>query len=53
MSTSTLIFVVLIFLGVAALPVWKYSKVWGGGYTPSIFVSVMLAAHVYTIMFVK
>ncbi|MBL8520415.1 MAG: DUF3309 domain-containing protein [Betaproteobacteria bacterium] len=53
MSASTAIFVALFTLAIAVLPTWKYSKVWGGGYTPSIFCSMMLAAHLYTVMFVK
>lgn len=53
MSASTIIFIVLIFLIVASLPMWKHSKMWGGGYTPSIFVGLMLAAHMYTVLFTK
>jgi hypothetical protein len=45
--TSTIITVVLIAILIAALPIWTYSKPFG--YTPTIWVSVMLAAHFYTI----
>lgn len=45
--TSTIITVVLIVILIAALPIWKYSKPFG--YTPTIWVSVMLAAHFYTV----
>ena len=44
---STVITVVLIALLIAALPMWKYSKPFG--YTPTIWVVVILAAHFYTI----
>ena len=53
MSSSVLITVVLIVLLIAAQPFWKYSRMWGGGYTPVIFVGAILAAHMYTIMFTK
>ena len=43
---STIITVVLIGILIAALPMWKYSKPFG--YTPTIWVGVMLAAHFYT-----
>ena len=45
--TSTIITVVLIAILIAALPIWKFSKPFG--YTPTIWVSVMLAAHFYSI----
>jgi len=45
--TSTLITVVLIVILIAALPMWKYSKPFG--YTPTIWVGVILAAHFYTV----
>ena len=45
MSISTMIFIGLIVLVVAVLPMWNYSKMWGRGYTPSVFVGLMLAAH--------
>ena len=51
MSVSTIIFVVLIVLLLAAIPIWKHSKVWG--YTPSIWIVLMLAAHTYTIITAK
>jgi hypothetical protein len=53
MGPSSIIFIVLVVLIIAALPAWKYSKNWGGGYAPSIFISAMLAAHIYTIIFAK
>lgn len=46
--TSTIITVVLISILIAALPMWKYSKPFG--YTPTIWVGVMLAAHFYSIL---
>ena len=46
--TSTIITVVLIVFLIAALPMWKYSKPFG--YTPTIWVGVILAAHFYTIL---
>lgn len=45
--SATIITVVLIVILVAALPMWKYSKPFG--YTPTIWVGVILAAHFYTI----
>ncbi|MBL8513277.1 MAG: DUF3309 family protein [Betaproteobacteria bacterium] len=53
MSASTAIFAALIIAAIAVLPTWKYSRLWGGGYTPSIFCSLMLCAHIYTVVFVK
>jgi Protein of unknown function (DUF3309) len=53
MGSSTAIFVALILGAIAFLPNWKYSKMWGGGYTPSVFISLMLAAHLYTVIFAK
>ena len=53
MSSSTLIFIVLLVLIVATLPLWKYSKMWGSGYTPSVFLGIILAAHMYTVLFSK
>ena len=53
MSASTIIFVALIALIIASLPIWKHSKMWGQGYTPSIFLGFVLAAHIYTILFAK
>ena len=44
---STMILVALLVLLVAALPIWKHSKVWG--YTPSVWLGLMLAAHMYTV----
>ena len=51
MGSSALIFVVLVLLIVAMLPAWKHSYLWGGGYAPSIFIAVILAAHTYTMVF--
>jgi hypothetical protein len=53
MGSSFLISIVLVTLFIAALPVWKYSRIWGGGYTPCGFLGFIIAAHVYTMMFVK
>lgn len=44
---STVITVVLIVILIAALPLWKYSKAFG--YTPTIWVGAILAAHFYTV----
>ena len=46
--TSTVITVVLIAILIAALPMWKFSKPFG--YTPTIWIGVMLIAHFYSIM---
>ncbi|MEO8103930.1 MAG: DUF3309 family protein [Betaproteobacteria bacterium] len=46
--TSTIITVVLLAILVAALPIWKFSKPFG--YTPTIWVGAMLAAHFYSVM---
>ena len=48
MKTATIILIALIVLLAAALPIWKHSKVWG--YTPSIWVGLMLGAHLYTMV---
>ena len=45
---STVITVVLIVIMIAALPMWKFSKPFG--YTPTIWVGVMLVAHFYSIL---
>jgi hypothetical protein len=42
-----MILLALVVLLIAALPIWKWSKVWG--YTPSIWVVLMLGAHLYTV----
>jgi len=52
MEVSNIIFLVLILLIVAVLPMWKYTKAWGGGYKMSIIVGMVLAAHGYTVLFV-
>lgn len=53
MGISTIIFIALLVLIFASLPMWKHSKMWGRGYTPSIFLGFILAAHIYTIAFGK
>ncbi len=53
MSISTMIFIGLIALFLAVLPMWKYSKMWGRGYTPTIFVGLVLVAHLYTVLTAK
>ena len=53
MSISTMIFIGLIALVVAVLPMWNYSKMWGRGYTPTIFVGLVLVAHLYTVLTAK
>ena len=53
MAESSVIFLVLLVLVVALLPMWKYSRMWGGGYTMSMIVCLVLAAHSYTVMFVN
>ena len=52
MDVSNIIFLVLLVLIVLALPMWKYTRLWGGGYKMSIAVGLVLAAHGYTVMFV-
>ena len=46
-TIATMIVLALVLLLIAALPIWKWSKVWG--YTPSIWVVLMLGAHLYTV----
>jgi hypothetical protein len=53
MGESAIIFTVLLVLVVAVLPMWKYSKMWGGGYKMSIIVGLVIVAHSYTVMFVN
>ncbi len=53
MSSSAIVSITLVILFLAALPVWKYSRIWGGGYTPCTFLGFMMAAHIYTVFFVK
>ena len=53
MGASNLIFLVLLVLIVAVLPMLKYSRSWGGGYKMSIIVGMVLAAHTYTVLFVN
>ena len=53
MSISAIIFIALGVLIVASLPVWKHSRMWGGGYTPTVFIGAMMAAHAYTVVFGK
>jgi len=52
MSTSNIIFLVLLALIVAALPNWKHSRIWGGGCRMSFIAGLVLAIHGYTVMFV-
>lgn len=47
-KTSTMILIALLVLLAAALPIWKHSKVWG--YTPSVWLGLMIAAHFYTVI---
>ncbi len=51
MSASVLIAIVLLVLIAVSLPMWKYTRMWGGTYTPAIFIGCVLAAHVYTMIF--
>jgi len=51
MGTSSLITLALIVLMVLSLPTWKYTKLWGGTYTPTGFLGFILAAHIYTVFF--
>jgi len=48
MSITMIISLVLVILLIASLPIWKFSSMWGGGYTPTIFVAFMLGAHIFT-----
>ncbi len=50
MSASEIITIVLVFLIIAMMPGWKYSKTWGRGYTPSVFLGLMLLAHIYRVV---
>jgi hypothetical protein len=42
MSASVLIYIALFVLIVATLPAWKYARLWGGGYTPGIFLGLVM-----------
>lgn len=53
MGISTIIFIAIIALIIATLPMWNYSKMWGRSYTPGIFLGFILAAHTYTVVFGK
>lgn len=53
MSSAAIVSISLVVLFLAALPVWKHSRIWGGGYTPCVFLACMMAAHIYTVFFVK
>jgi hypothetical protein len=53
MGASNILFIVLLVLIVAVLPLWKYSRIWGGGYKMSLIVGMVLAAHTYTVIFVN
>ncbi|MBI3715893.1 MAG: hypothetical protein HY255_07870 [Betaproteobacteria bacterium] len=48
MSTTLIISLALVFVLILSLPIWKHSKMWGGGYTPVIFCCFMLGAHIFT-----
>lgn len=48
MSTTMIITLALVFVLILSLPIWKFSRMWGGGYTPTIFVCFMLGAHIFT-----
>jgi hypothetical protein len=51
MLTSTLITIALAALLVLSLPMWKYTRMWGGGTVPPIFMCCVLGAHLYSVMF--
>jgi len=53
MSVSVLIYIVLFALILATLPNWKYAGLWGRGYTPGIFLGLIVAAHTYTVLTAK
>ena len=53
MNISMWITIGLIVLIVLTLPDWKYSRIWGGSYTPTGFLVFILAAHLYTVLFVS
>lgn len=48
MSNNNLISFALLSLMVLTLPQWKYSRIWGGSYTPATILGFMMAAHVFT-----
>lgn len=53
MSLSVMIYIVLFALIVATLPGWKHAKLWGRGYTPGVFLGLIVAAHTYTLLTTK
>ncbi len=50
MGTNTIILLVLAGLLVLSLPIWKYTRVWGGGYTPPLIVAFMLGANLFAML---
>jgi Protein of unknown function (DUF3309) len=47
MGSGTLITIILIGLLVITLPMWRYTRMWGGTYVPATVLGAALAAHVY------
>ena len=50
-TISNIILIVLVLLIIASLPIWKYTRHWGGGYKLSAVAGLILAAHMYTVVF--
>ncbi len=50
MSPANLISIALLALILLTLPQWRYTRIWGGTYTPTAVLGFMLAAHAYTIL---
>ena len=42
MSLSTILIIFLILMLIGALPNWGYSRGWGYGYAPSVFLGAVL-----------
>ncbi len=48
MSTPWIVTLGLLFVIIITLPNWKYSRMWGGGYTLTLFAAFALGAHIFT-----
>lgn len=51
MNAPFIITLVLIAIAIAMLPMWKYSRHWGGGYKMSAIAGLMLGVHIFTVYF--
>ena len=48
MSTPIIVSLGLLFVLVLTLPMWRHSRMWGGGYTLTLFAAFALGAHIFT-----